>query len=174
VSLDGKVAFISGGARGMGRAHAVALAAEGADIITFDLCGPVATCRYPPATPADLAETVSQVEALDRRIVARTADVRDEAAVRGVLAEGIAALGRLDIVVANAGIAPFIGEVAHTPAAWQDALDALDALDAMLTGVLHTIEPAVPILVEQGSGGSDSSRFVTSTALPVDAGNHAT
>jgi NAD(P)-dependent dehydrogenase (short-subunit alcohol dehydrogenase family) len=168
VSLDGKVAFISGGARGMGRAHAVALAAEGADIITFDLCGPVATCRYPPATPADLAETVSQVEALDRRIVARTADVRDEAAVRGVLAEGIAALGRLDIVVANAGIAPFIGEVAHTPAAWQDALDV------MLTGVLHTIEPAVPILVEQGSGGSDSSRFVTSTALPVDAGNHAT
>jgi (+)-trans-carveol dehydrogenase len=167
--VQGKVAFITGAARGQGRSHAVRLAAEGADIIAVDIAGPVpSVSAYPPATEQDLAETVSQVEALDRRIVARTADVRDEAAVRGVLAEGIAALGRLDIVVANAGIAPFIGEVAHTPAAWQDALDV------MLTGVLHTIEPAVPILVEQGSGGSDSSRFVTSTALPVDAGNHAT
>jgi SDR family mycofactocin-dependent oxidoreductase len=147
-SLEGKVAFISGAARGMGRSHAVTLAAEGADIIAFDLCGPVDTCLYPPATVEDLDETVRLVEAADRRIIARRADVRDEAAVREVLAEGVREFGRLDVVVANAGIAPFMGEVAETPAAWHDALDV------MLTGVLHTIEPAVPIMVEQGQGGS--------------------
>lgn len=147
-SLDGKVAFISGGARGMGRSHAVTLAAEGADIIAFDLCGPVDSCIYPPATPADLDETVALVEKLDRRIVARRADVRDEAAVKGVLDEGIAELGRVDIVVANAGIAPFMGEVGDSPGAWHDAIDI------MLTGVLHTILPTLPVLIEQDEGGS--------------------
>jgi SDR family mycofactocin-dependent oxidoreductase len=147
-TLDGKVAFISGVARGMGRSHATALAAEGADIVGFDLCGPVESCIYPPATSADLDETVAAVEKLDRRIVARQADVRDEGAVRNVLAEGVSELGRVDIVVANAGIAPFMGEIGDTPGAWHDAIDI------MLTGVLHTIEPALPIMVEQGDGGS--------------------
>ena len=101
----GKVAFITGAARGQGRSHAIRLAEEGADIIAVDIAGPVpSVSAYPLATEEDLAETVSQVEALDRRIVARKADVRDAASLRAALDDGVAQLGRLDIVVANAGI----------------------------------------------------------------------
>ena len=102
--VQGKVAFITGAARGQGRSHAIRLAEEGADIIAVDIAGPVpSVSAYPPATEEDLAETVSLVEALDRRIVARKADVRDAAALREALEHGVAQLGRLDIVVANAG-----------------------------------------------------------------------
>jgi SDR family mycofactocin-dependent oxidoreductase len=146
--LDGKVAFITGVARGQGRSHAVRLAEEGADIIGVDICADLPNMPYPMSTRADLDETVAAVEKLDRRIVARQADVRDEDAVRDVLAEGVRELGRVDIVVANAGIAPFMGEIGNSPGAWHDAIDI------MLTGVLHTIEPALPIMVEQGDGGS--------------------
>ena len=110
--LDGKVAFITGAARGQGRSHALRLAQEGADIIAVDLCDQIATVAYPMATPADLEQTVKEVEALDRRIVARQADVRDREGLTAAFQDGLAELGRLDIVLANAGIAPMaLGQV---------------------------------------------------------------
>ncbi|MER7975271.1 SDR family NAD(P)-dependent oxidoreductase, partial [Streptomyces sp. NPDC096080] len=102
--LDGKVAFITGAARGQGRSHALRMAQEGADIIAVDVVKQLPSVEYPMSTPDDLAETVRQVEALDRRIVAREADVRDYGALKAALDEGVAELGRLDIVSANAGI----------------------------------------------------------------------
>src|SRR5437867_3513077 len=102
--LDGKVAFITGAARGQGRSHALRLASEGADIIAIDICAQLESVPYDMATPDDLAETVSQVEALDRRIVSTIADVRDSAALRKVIDEGVAQLGGVDIVLANAGV----------------------------------------------------------------------
>lgn len=104
--FEGKVAFITGAARGQGRSHAIRLAEEGADIIAVDICRPIesVTPFYELAEPSDLAETVRLVEALDRRIVAREVDVRDLSALTSALAEGVSALGGLDIVLANAGI----------------------------------------------------------------------
>ena len=102
--VEGKVAFITGAARGQGRAHAIRLAQEGADIIAIDVCEPINAVPYDPATEEDLAETVRQVEALDRRIIATKADVRDMAQVQKAVDDGVAQLGRLDIVSANAGI----------------------------------------------------------------------
>src|SRR5271170_1485295 len=102
--LEGKVAFITGAARGQGRAHAVRLAEERADIIAGDVCGPVGTVKYEPSTPEELEETRQLVEKTGRRIVADRADVRDLAALEALVARGVAELGRLDIVVANAAI----------------------------------------------------------------------
>ncbi len=102
--LEGKVAFITGAARGQGRSHAIRLAQEGADIIAVDTAKQVATVPYDTATAADLEQTVKEVEALDRRIVATEADVRDLAGLKKAADDGVAALGRLDIVLANAGI----------------------------------------------------------------------
>lgn len=147
-NLEGKVAFISGGARGQGRAHAVRLAREGADIITFDIAAQIDSVPYPLATKDDLDETVRQVEALGRKAVARQADVRDQAAVEAVFAEGIGELGRVDIVMANAGIMPVVGPTSTKVSAWHDAIDI------MLTGVVYTLEAAVPTLIEQNEGGS--------------------
>jgi SDR family mycofactocin-dependent oxidoreductase len=104
--MDGKVVFITGAARGQGRSHAVRLAEEGADIVAVDICEQIETNTFPMATPEDLELTVKEVEALGRRIVARKADVRDRAALAAVIDEGVAELGRLDVVVANAGICP--------------------------------------------------------------------
>jgi SDR family mycofactocin-dependent oxidoreductase len=150
--VEGKVAFITGAARGMGRSHAVRLAEEGADIIAVDLCGPVDSVSpeyYRAATAEDLAETVRRVEKLDRRIVARQADVRDAAALGRALDEGVAEFGRLDAVVANAGVVTFATD---TPGlderTWQDHLDV------NLTGVWHTIKVGVPHLLATGRGGS--------------------
>lgn len=142
-TLDGKVAFITGAARGQGRAHAVKLASEGADIIAVDLCDQIASVPYPMATPDDLAATVKLVEDAGARIVAREADVRDRTALKTALSEGVTELGRLDVVIANAGIAPMMGEDA-----WQDVLDV------NLTGVYHTIDVAMRPLIRQGDGGS--------------------
>lgn len=146
--LAGKVAFITGLARGQGRSHAVRLAAAGADIVGVDLCEQVSSVGYPMSTPGDLAETVAQVEALGRRIITGKADVRDPHALREVLDRGVAELGRLDFVVANAGIMPIWGERAQAMQAWHDCLDVL------LTGVLHTVEVSYPIIRDQGEGGS--------------------
>ena len=146
--LEGKVAFITGAARGQGRSHAVRLAQEGADIIAVDLCDQIASVGYAMSRPEDLQQTVKLVEAEDRRIVARQADVRDYDALQRVAEEGVAALGGLDIVLANAGIMPLVGEQANTRAAWQDAVDV------MLTGVFNTLDVTVPILRERGNGGS--------------------
>lgn len=147
--VEGKVAFVTGAARGQGRSHAVRLAEEGADIIAVDLCAEVRGMGYPAATPDDLAETVGLVEALDRRIVATQADVRDYDALRQALDDGVAQLGRLDIVAANAGI----GSLAY---AAQDISDEIwqDMIDVNLTGVWHTTKAATSHLVSGGHGGA--------------------
>jgi SDR family mycofactocin-dependent oxidoreductase len=146
--LEGKVAFITGGARGQGRSHAVLMAEEGADVITLDLCGPVGSVEYPPSTPEDLEETVRLVEKTGRRVVARQADVRDFDAVKEVVAAGMAELGRLDFVLANAGIMPTIPPRGEEPRAFYDAVEI------MLTGVFHTCEAAIPHMIKQGQGGA--------------------
>jgi SDR family mycofactocin-dependent oxidoreductase len=146
--LEGKVAFISGGARGQGRSHAIKMATEGADIITFDICESFDTVANPGPTEEDLAQTVKEVEALGRRIVAQKADARDQAAVQAVFDQGVSELGRCDIVLANAGIMPIVGEPARKRQAWHDCIDV------MITGVLHTCEAAIPTLLAQGDGGS--------------------
>ncbi|MBX8689989.1 mycofactocin-coupled SDR family oxidoreductase [Mycobacterium sp. 20091114027_K0903767] len=142
--LAGKVAFITGAARGQGRAEALRLAADGADIIAIDLCDQIESVPYPLATPDDLAATVKLVEETGARIVAQQADVRDEQALQAALRTGVERLGRLDIVVANAGIAP----MQSGPDGWRDVIDV------NLSGVHHTVEAAIPIMVEQGEGGS--------------------
>jgi SDR family mycofactocin-dependent oxidoreductase len=145
--VEGKVAFITGAARNQGRSHAVRLAREGADIIAVDLAAPVDTIRmYPPATPDDLAETVREVEKLDRRIVATQADVRDPAALRAALYDGVAQLGKLDIVLANAGVFEIQPSLELTDDAWQEMIDI------NLTGVWNTCRVALPHLIENGGG----------------------
>jgi SDR family mycofactocin-dependent oxidoreductase len=142
--LTGKVAFITGAARGQGRAEAVRLAAEGADIIAVDICDQIASVPYPMATAEDLAQTVKLVEDTGARIVAREADVRDRDSLSTALRAGLDELGRLDIVVANAGIAPMeTGE-----AAWHDVIAV------NLTGTYHTVEVSIPTMIEQGDGGA--------------------
>ena len=142
-ALQGKVAFITGAARGQGRAHAVKLASEGADIIAVDLYDQIASVPYPMATADDMAATVKLVEDTGARIVAREADVRDRSALKTALKAGIAELGRLDIVIANAGIAPMADENA-----WQDVIDV------NLTGVYHTVDVAMRPMIKQGDGGA--------------------
>jgi len=146
--LDGKVAFITGAARGQGRSHAVRLAEEGADIIALDMCRDLPTVAYPLATPEDLDETVNLVEKTGRKIVARQADVRDPDAVQSVVDAGVAQFGRLDIILANAGIMPIIGEGSHQRQAWHDAIDI------MLSGVYNTVEAGLPPMLDAGRGGS--------------------
>lgn len=145
--LEGKVAFITGAARGQGRSHAVQLAREGADVIAVDICAQIGTVPYPMAAPEDLEETVREVEALDRRIVASRADVRDLAALERAVQDGVAELGRLDIVLANAGIAPMGGE-------GNGAQEFADVIDVNLTGVWNTLRATTPVMVEQGDGGA--------------------
>jgi (+)-trans-carveol dehydrogenase len=146
--VEGKVAFITGAARGQGRSHAIRLAQEGADIIAVDLAAQVDSVPYPMATPADLAQTVKEVEALDRRIIATRADVRDYGALKAALDDGVAELGRLDIVSANAGICGY-GRAGELPEqAWRDMIDI------NLTGVWHTVKAAIPHLRAGGRGGS--------------------
>ena len=146
--VEGKVAFITGAARGQGRSHALTLAREGADIIAVDIAKQIDSVPYPMATPDDLAETVKQVEALDRRIVAAEADVRDYDALKQALDEGVAELGRLDIVSANAGVFGFgtVQELAEQT--WRDMIDV------NLTGEWHAVKAAIPHLRAGGSGGS--------------------
>jgi SDR family mycofactocin-dependent oxidoreductase len=145
--LEGKVAFITGAARGQGRAHAIRLATDGADIIALDICADIPTMDYPNATPAELEETVKLVEDTGRRIVATTADVRDFAAVQGAFDMGFEAFGRVDIVLANAGIIRLATEV-DPIAEWRDIIDT------NLTGVFHTVRAAIPSLIAGGRGGS--------------------
>jgi SDR family mycofactocin-dependent oxidoreductase len=146
--MAGKVAFITGAARGQGRAHCVRLAEEGADIIAVDVCADVAPVPFPPATREDLDETVRLVEALGRRIVARVADVRDSEALCAVCAEGAAALGGIDAVVANAGINNWNRFWEMPDEQWETLVDV------NLTGVWKTMKAAAPIMIEQGRGGS--------------------
>ena len=147
--VEGKVAFISGAARGQGRAHALRLAQEGADVIAFDAVAPVPSQGAPAASPEDLAETVRLVEALDRRIVARQADSRDLAALTRLVDDGVAELGRLDIVVANAGVQGNPAPIADiTAQEWENVLAS------NLTGVFNTVKAALPHLLSGGRGGA--------------------
>jgi len=144
--VEGKVAFVSGAARGQGRSHALRLAQEGADIIALDIEGQIDSVPYPMSTPEDMAETVRQVEALDRRIIATKTDVRDYDAVKAAVDDGVAQLGRLDIVSANAGIFSF-GETDQLDEEhWQDMLDV------NLTGVWHVAKATIPHLKAAGGG----------------------
>jgi (+)-trans-carveol dehydrogenase len=146
--LEGKVAFITGAARGQGRSHAVRLAEEGADIIAIDVCEDVDSVPYPLATRDDLADTVKEVEALDRRIVASKADVRDYEAVKAAVDAGVSTLGRLDIAVANAGVCSAGEAVALGEEQWREMIDI------NLTGVWHTAKAATPHIRAGGHGGS--------------------
>lgn len=144
--LEGRVAFITGAARGQGRSHAVRLAQEGADIIAVDICAQIESVAYPMSTPADLAETVAQVEALDRRIHAVEADVRDRDALQAAFDAGVAGLGAVDIVLGNAGIAPL--SMHPTAQEW------FDVIDVNLTGVYNTVEVAKQAMIDGGRGGA--------------------
>jgi SDR family mycofactocin-dependent oxidoreductase len=155
--LDGKVAFITGAARGQGRSHAIRMAQEGADIIAVDISRQIETVPYGMATADDLAETVRQVEALDRRIVASEADVRDYDALSSAVDEGVAQLGRLDIVSANAGIFSSATADELTDTAWDDMIGV------NLTGVWHTAKAAIPHLRAAGGG----SMILTSSTAGI-------
>jgi SDR family mycofactocin-dependent oxidoreductase len=146
-NLDGRVALITGAARGQGRAHAVRLAIEGADIIAVDICRDIDTMDYPNATADDLEETVKLVENEGRRIIAHQADVRDADALEQIVGDGVKELGRLDIVIANAGIIRLGGG--------GDRRQIFrDIVDVNLFGVWNTVEAAIPKLIEGGRGGS--------------------
>jgi (+)-trans-carveol dehydrogenase len=147
--VDGKVAFITGAARGQGRSHAVRLAQEGADIIAVDICKAIENVVYPPSTPADLAETAGLVAELGRRIVTAEVDARDFDALKTAVDARVEQLGRLDIVVANAGIGT-AGNRLHKirENIWQDMIDV------SLSGVWKSVKAAVPHLISGGRGGS--------------------
>ena len=135
--VEGKVAFITGAARGQGRSHAIRLAEEGADIIAVDICEQIESNLYPLATPEDLEETAKAVENAGRRIVARQADVRERASLKAVLEEGVSEFGHLEIVVANAGIMPM---------GMENPMDFVDATDVDLIGVMNAAAAAIPYL----------------------------
>jgi SDR family mycofactocin-dependent oxidoreductase len=144
--VENKVAFITGAARGQGRGHAVRLAEEGADIIALDMCKQLPSARYDLATSEDLVETRKAVEALGRRVVTLEADVRDEEQLAEAFREGVAQIGPVDIVIANAGVALFAVDQPHE--AWQDTIDI------NLTGVFNTLETVIPSMIERGEGGA--------------------
>jgi (+)-trans-carveol dehydrogenase len=158
--VEGKVAFVTGAARGQGRSHAVRLAEEGADIIAVDICDQIATVPVPLGRSEELDETACLVKDLGRRIVAAQADVRDHARLVEVLSAGVAELGRLDIVVANAGIYSHGLLADLSEEAWQDMIDV------NLTGVWHTCKAAIPHLMAGGRGGS---MILTSSSVGIRA-----
>ncbi|MCV7214357.1 mycofactocin-coupled SDR family oxidoreductase [Mycobacterium crocinum] len=138
--LEGKVAFITGAARGQGRAHAIAMAREGADIIAVDICRDIPSNPYPLATPDDLAETERSIKEIGRQVLARVADVRERHELRDAVEAGVAQFGKIDIVVANAGILPMAMGRPH------DAMSFVDASDVDLLGVMNTVAVTVPHL----------------------------
>ncbi len=146
--LAGKVALITGAARGQGRAEAVRLASEGADIIALDNCVSAETTDYEGPTEEDLAETVRLVEAQDRRILARKADIRDLDALQELVRDGVAEFGHLDVVVANAGICSGNWSWEIPVEQWRETIEV------NLTGTFLTMKATVPTLIEQGTGGS--------------------
>lgn len=147
-SLSGKVALVTGAARGQGRAHAVRLAEEGADVVLIDLCGPVETSVADAAAPEDLAQTVKLVEHTGRRALAVQADVRDLSALTSAVDSAVAELGGLDVVVANAGIASYAPALEMDETTWQEMIDI------NLSGVWKTLRAAAPAIVAGGRGGA--------------------
>jgi SDR family mycofactocin-dependent oxidoreductase len=148
-SLAGKVAYVTGAARGQGRSHAVRMAQAGADIVAVDVCAQVAEFSgYPMAEPADLEETARLIESEGRKVLTRQVDVRDLAGQQAVVAETIETFGRLDVVVANAGVCNW-GRI------WEISAEQFqETVDVNLTGVWNTIKAAVPAMIEAGNGGS--------------------
>jgi SDR family mycofactocin-dependent oxidoreductase len=147
--LQGRVALITGAARGQGRAHAIRLAREGVDIIALDICAPVSDCiTYPAATREDLAQTVRAVEAEGRKVLAREVDIRDDAALRQLVSDGVEQFGRLDILVANAGVLSW-GRI------WELTDEQWDTVVGVnLSGTWRTVRAVVPVMIEAGNGGS--------------------
>jgi len=145
--FEGKVAVITGAARGQGRSHAVRLATEGADVIALDICHDIDTVAYDLATSADLAETARLVTAQGRRVVPAEVDVRDADAVSRAISDGAGQLGGLDVVLANAGIG-FMDATVDPRAAFRDQLDV------NLVGVWNTVQAVAPLMIEQGRGGA--------------------
>jgi SDR family mycofactocin-dependent oxidoreductase len=146
--VSGKVAFITGAARGLGRSHAVRLAEEGADIVAVDVLEDVETVGYPLSTAADAEETVKLVEALDRRIIFEQADVRDLARLTDAAQRGVEEFGHVDIVCANAGICGAGRSWELDEQSWQTMIDI------NLTGVWKTVRATAPLMIERGAGGS--------------------
>jgi SDR family mycofactocin-dependent oxidoreductase len=146
--IDGKVAFITGAARGQGRAHAIRLAEEGADIVALDVCAAIGSVAYELARPADLEATVDLVAATGRRAVAERADVRSPGDLARVVSRALQELGRIDIVCANAGILSYAPGIELSPEAWQDVIDV------NLTGAFNTVQATAPAMIARGEGGS--------------------
>ncbi|MEU0495264.1 mycofactocin-coupled SDR family oxidoreductase [Mycobacterium sp. NPDC006124] len=149
LTLEGRVAFVTGAARGQGRAHAIRLANEGADVVALDVCGPVSdTITYPAATSEELAETASAVEAAGRKVLTREVDIRDLAAQQQVVADTIEQFGRLDVVVANAGVLSWGRMFEMSEDQWDTVIDV------NLNGTWRTLRATVPAMIEAGNGGS--------------------
>lgn len=168
--FEGKVVLVTGAARGQGRAHAVRFAEHGADVIAYDLCEQLDSVAYPMATPEDLDETGRLVEKTGRRIVAVRGDVRDRDRLAEAVATGVEAFGRLDFVLANAGILPAAGEQGRDIAAFTDAVGV------MLNGVYFTIDAALPALLRNPDGGAivitSSAAGFTSVSTEFGTMNH--
>ena len=147
--VEGKVAFITGAARGQGRAHAVRLAREGADIIAVDICKQIDSVQIPLSTPEDLAETADLVKGHNRRIYTAEVDVRDYDALKAAVDAGVEQMGRLDIIIANAGIGNGGATLDKT-----SELDWTDMIDVNLGGVWKTVKAGVPHILAGGRGGS--------------------
>ncbi|MGW0040215.1 mycofactocin-coupled SDR family oxidoreductase [Rhodococcus sp. NPDC003348] len=158
--VEGKVAFVTGAARGQGRSHAVRLAEEGADIIAVDLCADISTIGYPMATPEDLEETTRLIEKHGRRVVAVQADVREAEQMRAAVEQGVAELGKLDIVVAQAGVAGMKGE--PQVQAW------CDVVNTNLVGTMNAVQAALPHLGEGASIIATGSMAAMMDASKVD------
>jgi SDR family mycofactocin-dependent oxidoreductase len=156
ISFDGKVVLVTGAARGQGRSHCLRYAELGADIVAVDLCADIESVPYPLASPSDLEETSNEVEKRGSRVIARKVDVRDHAALALTVGEAVAELGRLDIVIANAGVAPLVIEPADPQQSWTDVIDT------NLTGAYNTAHASVPAILAGGRGGSIV--FINSTA----------
>jgi (+)-trans-carveol dehydrogenase len=146
--LDGRVAFVTGGARGQGRSHALRLAEEGADIVTVDIVAPIEDVYYDAPVPEDLEETARLVAKEGVGVLAEQADVRDQAALDAVVAAALGRFGHIDIVVANAGIAAHAPTWEMTDRQWQNVIDV------NLTGVWRTVKACVPAMIERGAGGA--------------------
>jgi SDR family mycofactocin-dependent oxidoreductase len=146
--VDGKVALITGAARGQGRSHAIRLAEEGADIIALDICDDIPSAAHSMPTEVDLDETVNEVEKRERRIVAKKVDVRDRAALTEAVAQSVAELGRLDIVSVNAGITPLCPTSELGDAEWREVIDV------NLTGAWNTAAVSIPHVLQGGRGGA--------------------
>lgn len=165
--LEGKVALITGGARGQGRAHATTLAREGADIVLCDIAGPVEDVTYPPATAAELTQTQESVESLGRRCLAATVDVRDLTGLQKLSDQAVETFGGLDIVVANAGIAT------GDPVATMSELRWRTMIDVNLTGVFNTFRATVAHLMDRGGGHLVATSSIVATTGARNSGHYA-